>query len=86
MNEKDTLVGDVSMMCEGGVNPIGGDGQDDAIISHDERRLWAVCHYWKGNQRHIWNISPLNPWPRKTRLGPKDLVVIFLCYFGGFVL
>ena len=43
MDEKDTLVGDVFMMCGGGVNPIGGDGRDGAITTFDERRPRAVC-------------------------------------------
>ena len=46
MGEKDTLVGDVSMMCEGGVNPIEGDGQDDAITPLNERRPWAVWQFF----------------------------------------
>ena len=45
MEEKDRLVGDVLMMCGGGVNPIGGDGRDDAITSFDEHRPWAVWQY-----------------------------------------
>ena len=45
MKERDTLVGDVFMMCGDGVNPIGGDGRDDAIMSHDEHRPQAVCQY-----------------------------------------
>ena len=44
VDEEDTLVGDVSMMSRDGVNPIGGDGQDDAIVPFDERRPWAVFH------------------------------------------
>ena len=47
VDEKDTLVDDVFMMSGDGVNPIGGDGRDDAIISFDELRPQAVCQYIK---------------------------------------
>ena len=45
VDKKDTLVGDVSMMNGCGVNPIGGDGWDGAIMSFDEHRPRAVCHH-----------------------------------------
>ena len=51
MEERDTLVGDVFMMCGGGVNPIGGDGRDDAIMSHDEHRPRTICQYYYPTRR-----------------------------------
>ena len=39
--ETNTLVGGV---CNGGVNPIGGDGWDDTVTYIDEIRPRAVCH------------------------------------------
>ena len=53
MEERDTLVGNVFRMCGGGVNPIGGDGRDDAIMSHDEHRPRPVCHTIKSDTRTI---------------------------------
>ena len=46
-DENDRLVGDVSVICCGGVNPIGGDGWDDAIVSHNKRQPRAVCQNYK---------------------------------------
>lgn len=40
-----TLVGDVSLMNSGGVNPIRGGGWDGAIMSSDECCPHAICHF-----------------------------------------
>ena len=43
-DEYNTLVGDVSMLCYGKVNPIRGGGRDDAVMSTNEHRPRVVCH------------------------------------------